>query len=352
MKYSKQLDTFRFFAAFAVLTSHWLHYSPIVQKLHLGSTGVNFFFVISGFLISYQLFELRESIELKKIKFWKAIKNFTLRRGFRIFPLYYVVLLAATLFNKGEIRDAFIYNLTYTSNFYFIEIQKWTSTFSHFWSLSVEEHFYLVWPIIVLFFKRRFILPIMAVIATGSILYRYYIFTYAPDYLTAYVHTFACLDVFMVGALLAYFLKWYKEHFLLFFESRTIRYSILVVFAITYGSLTIYEDSLIFAGVFFRTLFSIASAGIIGLLIIGFSGLPGRIFENKWLVKGGRLSYGIYLVHNFVPGILLEIKKLGLPTAIEFIIYLITTIIISAILYKLIETPMRRIGQKFKVKIT
>jgi len=88
LKYFPQIDSFRFFAAFCVLTAHWLHHIPWVNHLKLGFIGVDFFFVISGFLISLKLYELREKVEEKKLSFGTVIKQFMVRRAFRIFPIY------------------------------------------------------------------------------------------------------------------------------------------------------------------------------------------------------------------------------------------------------------------------
>ena len=350
MTYYKQIDSFRFFAAFAVLTTHWLHSLPATKILELGFIGVDFFFVVSGFLISYQLFELSKSVSEKKISLIKAIRNFVIRRGLRIFPLYYLILILATSFNEGEIRDAFLYNVSYTSNFYFIKIQYWTSTFSHFWSLSVEEHFYLVWPMVLLIAKRKFIPFLILVITITSIAFRYFSFTNTPDFFTVHIHTLSCLDLFMFGAILAYFLFRFKDEFLQFFSRKIVKNAIVAGLLLSYAALLVFHDVEVFKWVFFRSLFGIFSAGLIGLLVIGFKGTAKTIFENKWLILGGKLSYAIYLLHNFVPGILLEIKKLDLPIGVEFIIYFIFTVLLSYLLNKAVEKPIRRLGQKFQIK--
>lgn len=320
--------------------------------MKLGFIGVDFFFVISGFLISYQLLDLNNSIQAKKVSPFKAIGNFIVRRGLRIFPLYYTILILVTLFNKGEIREAFFHNLTYTTNFYFIKVQSWSSTFSHFWSLSVEEHFYLIWPILLLFVKRRMMLFIMLGIAIFSLAFRYFSFTTTYDYFSVYIHTLSCLDLFMMGAILAYFLYHYKDQFLNFFSRKSVKFFILAGFTLTYLSILLYPNENVYVWVFFRTGFGLFCAGLIGLLVIGFKGIVGRIFEHRWLILGGKLSYAIYLLHNFVPGILLEIKKLELPTAVEFLIYFVATVLLSMLVHKVIEKPARRLGQRFKIKFT
>ena len=148
--YFKQIDSLRFFAVFLVLISHWLFGLPFVEKLKLGTIGVELFFVISGFLISLQLYKYKLEIDTKISSLKNTIKVFYIRRILRIFPLYYFVLIVATLINKGELMDAVVWNFSYTTNFYFIKIQHWPGIFSQFWSVSVEEHFYIFWPLIVL----------------------------------------------------------------------------------------------------------------------------------------------------------------------------------------------------------
>ena len=348
MTYYKQIDTFRFFAAFAVLITHWLHFIPVVERLKLGLIGVDFFFVISGFLISYQLFQLREKIKDSQIAYGKALGYFIVRRALRIFPLYYLVLILATLFNNNELRDAFFYNLSYTSNFYFIKVQHWPATFSHFWSLSVEEHFYLIWPCIILLLMKRFTPVVILFIAITAVSFRYFTLSDKADYFATYIHTISCLDLFMYGTILAYFMKYYKDRFFDFFAKKRVKYFTVTGILISY-SVLVYVDQPTYTWVFSRAVFGVFSAGLIGLLTIGFTGRAGGIFENKWLVKGGKLSYGIYLLHNFIPGLLLEIKKLELHFIMEFIIYLTATILISLLLHKFIETPVRKLGARFKV---
>ena len=352
MNYYKQIDSFRFFAAFAVLTSHWLPSNPIVKKLQLGFIGVDFFFIVSGFLITYQLLILKSSVDDGQVKPLKAIGNFILRRGIRIFPLYYLVLVFATFFNKNEIRDAFLFNVSYLSNFYFIEVQKWNGIFSHFWSLSVEEHFYLVWPIVLLATKRKLIYGLAVCVILFSVVFRYVVFTSAYDYFAVHIHTLACLDLFMYGAILAFFLKFSPELFKRIFSIKTLKVTVVAAILLNIAIMYFNEDQQVYMWVFFRMTFGVLCAFLLGFLVIGFKGIAGQIFENKWLILGGKLSYAIYLVHSFVPGILLELKKLELPTAVEFLIYFIATVLISLVLHYLVETPVRRWGNKFRLNLS
>ena len=351
MTYYKQIDSFRFFAAFAVLTSHWLHTNAFVKNLHLGGMGVDFFFIISGFLITYQLLMLKESVDADRFGRLKALGNFILRRGLRIFPLYYLVLILATVLNKNEIRDAFFYNVSYTSNFYFIAVQKWNSIFSHFWSLSVEEHFYIVWPIILLFINRNKIYAFSIAVILFSIAFRYVIFTNTFDYFSVHIHTLACLDLFMYGGILACFLRFKPDSFTRIFSIRSLRFFVVAGILLNIAIMYLNPDNLVYTWVFFRASFGFLCAFLVGHLVIGFKGLAAKVFENKWLTLGGKLSYAIYLVHSFVPGMLLGLKRLELGTYTMFLMYFIVTVVISYALHYLVEQPVRRWGDRFKLKV-
>lgn len=166
----KGLDGLRGLSVLAVIFSHIELFSRlgINQKFsdvvfrHL---GVNSFFVLSGFLITLLL--IREKNKTDSID----IGAFMLRRALRIFPLYFFsifVLFLISYFGFTKINEcAFFYAITYTVNFAPTSCQA--ATMSHFWSLAVEEHFYLVWPFIF-FINARF--AFMAAIAfAGACIY-------------------------------------------------------------------------------------------------------------------------------------------------------------------------------------
>ena len=325
------------------------HYS-FIDQMHFGAIGVEFFFVISGFLISLQLMTYKEATERKEVTIVKAVKTFFIRRVLRIFPLYYFVLFLTTLFNHGEIRDAFWWNLTYLSNIYFIKVQSWNPIFSHFWSLSVEEHFYLGWPFLLLFFKRKFYPHLFLIISLIAVGFRLYSFmTLDGYYFATYAHTISCLDLFMFGGVLAFLYRYKKDWFEKLFASGWQRYGIFVGFIVLMIFWVENSKMEIFHVVFLRFIRGFFYAFTLGFLVVGVKGFFGKIFNNKYLVYLGKLSYGIYLIHNFIPGLLLEIKKLNLFIEIEFLIYLITTILISIILQKMIELPFRKLNRHFRL---
>ena len=152
------LDGLRTLAILLVMLFHFfqarpLPAAPVIRELTkltaLGQTGVDLFFVLSGFLITGILLDARGK--------QNALKVFYFRRVLRIFPLYYAYLIVAFL-----VLPAFhaASHVTYSNQWWFwFYCQNIQATFAasfpttgpgHFWSLAVEEHFYLIWPFIVL----------------------------------------------------------------------------------------------------------------------------------------------------------------------------------------------------------
>jgi len=347
--YFKQIDSFRFFAVLLVLFSHWLSGFPLVEKLRLGAIGVEIFFVISGFLISLQLFQYKNLIDTKQTSSGKAIFVFYVRRFLRIFPLYYFILILATWINSGEIRTAAAWNFGYASNFYFIKVQHWTSTFSHFWSLSVEEHFYLVWPLVIIFLNRTYLPLLFVAFCALSMYFRYTNLIHNPNFFVVYAHTLSCVDLFVLGGMLAFLYEYKRDLFHHVFRNKHIRLLVLIAYAGLYAIWYLRPDLTSFNWAFQRFFQGIVFASVIGFLVIGLKGRLGSMLSHKIPVHLGKLSYGIYLTHNFVPGILLPIRQLDLPVFIEFSIYLTATIMGSEILYRFIETPIRNLNRYFKL---
>ena len=137
-----QLDSLRAFAVGAVMLVHFNY--PFLAFVPLG-LGVPLFFVLSGFLITGILLRGQPTAE--------CIGGFYLRRGLRLFPLYFLVVAIIAVFSQ-ELRDAWPYYAFYGVNFWVAKNMQW-GVATHFWTLAVEEQFYLLWPLVVLFTPRR-----------------------------------------------------------------------------------------------------------------------------------------------------------------------------------------------------
>ena len=163
LKYYSQLDGLRAFAIISVMIGHWISWDTTNLLLKNGpwSHGVILFFVLSGYLISNILFEQKEKIDSNTITLSTSLKTFYFRRFLRIFPLYYLLLFYLYYINYTNTRAVFWWLATFTSNLLQCKTGEYIGNFNHFWSLAVEEQFYLFWPILVFYTPKHRILKVM-----------------------------------------------------------------------------------------------------------------------------------------------------------------------------------------------
>jgi len=201
------LDTLRAFAVMAVVFYHLTIFGELpIQLLPVmwhGWMGVDLFFVLSGYLIGRQL--VKPYLRGSKL----SLREFYLRRAFRILPAYLVVV--ALYFLVPAWRDypalpPLWKFLTFTQNIGFTFA---TRAFSHAWSLCVEEHFYLVLPLLVLVMMKKPSLRrtamLIALVVLGGIVLRWWLVARYPDeiYPRVYYPTYTRLDGLLIGVVLA-----------------------------------------------------------------------------------------------------------------------------------------------------
>ena len=142
-----EMDGLRALAIGAVMIEHFAG-GPIRHILPWGAFGVQPFFALSGFLITSLLLEARRRMD-EGGGLAQAVHKFLAGRTLRIFPVYYLTLALTALLGVQEIRAHFPWFFFYSSNFLFAREEMWRGPGSHFWSLAVEEHFYLLWPLVL-----------------------------------------------------------------------------------------------------------------------------------------------------------------------------------------------------------
>jgi len=160
--YFSSLDGLRFICIMAVLWHHapvWPDMQQPSPILTRGFLGVDFFFVLSGYLITTLL--VRE--EDRHGRF--SVRGFYWRRILRILPVYFLIVTALGvyyIFVKGEVGylAQWPYYYLFLANFLTDHIPMLPPT----WSLSVEEQFYMIWPLLLLVLPRRWMLPVLAVL--------------------------------------------------------------------------------------------------------------------------------------------------------------------------------------------
>lgn len=294
MKYIRPLDGLRAIAVLLVLIWHWLPHTYFINYIHTGAFGVDLFYVLSGFLISSILLQHRFLSGDAKPARKKIIYSFYVRRVLRIFPIYYLLLVLMVLLRHRlhiyleatEIAAA----LTYTSNLYLGSIHSWTAYTEHFWSLAVEEQFYLLWPWLLIYLPKKGLLPSILFFAAISIVCR----EFMSDVEFGFLQTFTCFDSLGLGALLAWT---YTNHPL----RLKIIYPFLTALAIGSAVLLIWH-----AAATVRTplrqerlLDSFIGAWAVCFIVQKYQSKNFLIsfLSMRPLVAVGRISYGVYLYH-------------------------------------------------------
>jgi len=189
------------------LATNWVE-QAIVGVTKYGSYGVELFFVLSGFLITGILYDAQNKPHY--------FRNFYMRRLLRIFPLYYGVL--ALLFFvaplipllQGPTLDYLVdrqaWAWLYAVNIYIAKQGDWSLSYlDHFWSLAIEEHFYLFWPLVVFLLARRprILIAVCLATALSAMLARLTGSLMGLSWWTTYVLTPFRLDGLALGAFLA-----------------------------------------------------------------------------------------------------------------------------------------------------
>lgn len=299
MGFMPQLDGLRAVAVVLVLIEHWLPHE-LYFNLPLGSYGVNLFFVLSGFLITGILLECRGKAEETDHSRGSSLGVFYVRRALRIFPAFYLVLLLMTAADIPPLRQSFGWHAAYLSNFYYFFQGRWYGAANHFWSLSVEEQFYLVWPWVVLFVPRRALPYVMGVAVVTGPLFRLGWLKWGVDDTTQTALTPSSLDALGLGSLLAWIVREGKG----FRVARRLSSAALLVGLPLLVVVQIAERE----GPFPRQAAQLeytAAAMIWSWFVVrgaeGFRGRFGRALQLKSVAYIGKISYGIYLIHVFPP---------------------------------------------------
>ena len=355
--HANQLDALRAIAVAGVLLSHYARAAPLADLA--GYYGVRLFFVLSGFLITGILLDCRALVERGQSAAF-TLRQFYVRRFLRIVPAYYATLLVAYAAGVGDVRATIKWDLLYLTNVYLVRADRWLEYVSHFWSLAVEEQFYLVWPALVLFVPRRLLRPTVLAVVVAGVVFRAAWLASTHSSMAVWTLPFASLDSLGLGALLAVagvrpgvgrpgavagdrpaargelgWLPWLVGPA-----------AALVVADVVLGgrirALRLADSgwAVLCAYVIVR-----AAAG-------GFGGAVGRLLALRPLVYLGRISYGIYIVHLFVPiGYNAALRALALPGTRSQAVWALwqtaLTVVVASLSWHWFERPINGIKRLF-----
>ena len=325
-----------------------------------GGYGVNIFFVLSGFLITYLLiteYEFNNKI---------SVKSFYIRRILRIWPLYFLVVafsfliypyLKSMIGMNHPLGSNIFYHLTFLSNLDVIHMEKYCADRAALmqnitWSVSIEEQFYLFWPLLFLLPKRVWVYAIVLVIAC-SITFRLW---HCNDGIVLYFNTIAVLVDLAIGGLMAYFIK-ENDRIRAFFEKcNTTTHFVLfaLLFCLLFWSDKIYalKYGLALAPIFISVSFALIIAAQALTTSVSKLNLGNLTFASKW----GKYTYGIYLLHPIVITIVdvavrfLHITKTGFLHLFTIgIVGFIFTLAISKLSYVYFESRFLLLKERFAI---
>jgi peptidoglycan/LPS O-acetylase OafA/YrhL len=345
-KYITGLNGIRAIAVFLVIIAHRFPENHFLKSFPIGIYGVDVFFVLSGFLISRGLFfELKLNDSNFKANI-HIVKNFFFKRCLRIFPVYYTILLFLFL-TKGIIgnnfRENILWYVFYGANYLNYFQNKWFGALAHLWSLSVEEQFYIFFPILLIFiFRKRILLLLLIFIIVGT-LYPFFISGNGS------ILTLSCINAFGIGGLLAY-IEIYKKDLIFDFYKCTLFLSLPIL-------VLIIANNLFTKIPFFpeRLAISVIAIFIITLCLLKpNSFMVSKILNNKFLNFIGIISYGIYLYHNIVPKygnfvlVKLNVNVDYQFSYVEFFLQTSFIIVLSYFSWILLEKPILNLKKHIK----
>jgi peptidoglycan/LPS O-acetylase OafA/YrhL len=325
--YRPWLDGVRAVAILAVLVQHTWGSTSI----ELGSIGVGLFFGLSGYLITSLLLDERAR------RGSVSLRSFYLRRAARLVPALLLVVVAcdALFIVEGELRPiaGSFASVTYTANYVLIAQPDAVPGFGPTWSLAVEEHFYLLWPLFLLWITGRYgprpALRATLAICGGSLLWRVVLATvHAPMDLLA-IGSFERADALLYGcaAAMAVRLGWRPRRWMLWVV-------VCMVLALPYAMRHESYAALVIG----NAALAVAAAGLAVGLDYSAPTWLRRGFSTRWLVALGVVSYGVYLWH----GPLMRISaNAGFEGRSWRAVVAAASIVIATVSYRLLEQPIR-----------
>lgn len=347
----------------AFLLVFFLH----TDYIYIGWVGVQLFFVLSGFLITDILLRMKDTLNAGDY-----LKKFYGRRFLRIFPLYYFYLLVMFIVTSVLIhyeyrihymerfQDQLPYALAYIYNFFNASSayggESWLV--GHLWSLSVEEQFYIIWPLLIFLTPKKHLKKLfIAAIAAGplfrlavTVLFKYFEvpFLYSNYAIVTYALPFSHLDAFGLGA------------FITRFEFPKARQQLLVLllllpvigFATTWYSTGGFgiSTALGFEYPLGRDLKQVWGYSYINytfallIFLVIREKLFIRILDNKFLSYLGKISYGLYIYHFAIIWFVRRIRDFGIEEPIAkpltFVISAVLVYFVASLSYKYFEKPI------------
>ena len=322
--------------------------------MRIGWSGVDLFFVLSGFLITGILLDTRESPNY--------FRSFYARRALRIFPLYYLVLSAILIAAHFFPYINKLIPIPHDRPFYFFYLNNWWpllrdtwhgNIIGHFWSLAVEEQFYLLWSVCVFAVRPKHILRLVVGGIAGAFLIRCGLYTHSGVTRDLIENTFSRMDALLAGAFVAILVR--DPGLLARVKTYVYRLGILsgcVVLALIYvygneGLMDTFGYSCLAFAYAAWVLFSFARSGDGSAL--------QKILCSKKLTTIGKYSYGMYVYHvpiltatSLIGSRLLYFRESTALLVLFILVVIALTFITAKLSFDLYESRFLRLKKYFR----
>jgi peptidoglycan/LPS O-acetylase OafA/YrhL len=364
----------------AILLVLWFHFMPDIaiplralEWLRKSATGgwigVELFFVLSGFLITGILLDTKTSPNF--------LKNFYGRRVLRIFPLYYASLLITLLlfpklgivssYDVASLDRAGPWLWSYCANIgWFLQAApriSWPAPFPdlrHFWSLAIEEHFYLAWPLIVVVTNLRQLKRLCCLLFGLSLFARVVWIVFVSSDSIMILQTPFLLDPLAAGAFVAVTARDGSWRRTLAFAKWTILASSTPLMIFFFMMKGLWASHWLMAS-FGISAASVAFAASIMLTVsAGRTGIAGRAIGSPILRFFGKYSYGLYVVHPIVVGglgywisdqiVLAAVSSETLAVVYIVGVKLVASIVVAMVSWHVLEKNCLRMKSRFSAQ--
>ncbi len=357
--YSPELDVLRFFAFFGVFIFHaaphsmefyatagfpsWLS-TFFISAFGAGAYGVDLFFALSAYLITSLL--LRERVATGNLD----LRGFYIRRILRIWPLYLAFVafaaIAALLLPGQNLPLRYIAGYTLLAGNWIYVFYGLPASFAiPLWTVSIEEQFYLAWPLALRKASIRVTAFVAVALLVAASIWRFALAALAAPAQAMEYNTFTRLDPIALGILIALFAGKLPAF------SRGQRIALLVSgvaawIATFWFTVCVHPSKLsTWQSALGHFLTAVASAGI----LLSVMGSQHAFLRNKWLLYLGKISYGLYVLHEFAHYCAMRMLPASTPLQVvaQSILGLALTILLAAACYRWLESPFLRLKERF-----
>ena len=343
--YIESFDGIRGIGVICVLAAHCF---PFINIFQIGWVAMDYFFVLSGFLITGILVD---SVEKKNY-----LKNYLGRRVLRVFPVYYLFLILMFLIIPNifpALFDQYGY-LQSKQIWFWLYAQNWLFSFegfpnklylSHLWSMAVEEQFYLFWPFIIWFLRGKKLIYFCVLAIPFAFFFRLYGGNWGLVFPFQYVNTLSRMDSLLIGALIFLLLRYHKN-LLEVLALPVFIITVLGLMACIYILKATYFAKLVPA---YSLVDFMAGASLV-FCISRTSNWIKRFFSIPFFVFVGKYSYGTYMVHYPLYLVLYERYGVHASTPIKIIIGIFSILLsfgLAVLSFHFFETPFLKLKKYF-----